>query len=263
MHPVLIQFGRFTIYTYGLFVALGFLTGIAVARHEARRLGEQEEKIMDLAFWVLIGAIVGARLFYVATVPATYMKHPLEILKVWNGGLVFYGGFIVATIAAFFYMKMHHMAAGRTADIIAPAIAIGHSIGRIGCFFAGCCYGQTCDLPWAVTFTDAHSLAPTGVPLHPAQLYAVFGNLLIFVFLMMFRPYKRFAGQLFLLYIMFYGLMRALIEIFRGDFRGDFIFGILSVSQFIGLSMALIAAVLLVVLLRRRSSSPQKEDEHA
>jgi phosphatidylglycerol:prolipoprotein diacylglycerol transferase len=159
-------------------------------------------------------------------------------------------------------MKMHHMAAGRTADIVAPAIAIGHSIGRIGCFFAGCCYGQTCDLPWAVTFTDAHSLAPTGVPLHPTQLYAVFGNLLIFVFLMMFRPYKRFAGQLFLLYIMLYGLMRALIEVFRGDFRGDFIFGILSVSQFIGLSMALIAAVLLVVL-RRRSSSPQKEDEHA
>ncbi len=261
MHPVLIQFGKFTIYTYGFFVALGFLTAIFVARHEARRVGKNDEKIMDLSFWVVIGAVIGARLLYVLTVPEAFMDNPLEIFKLWNGGLVFYGGFIFATIVAMVYMKKHHMSVLQTADIIAPAIAIGHSIGRVGCFFAGCCYGRACQLPWAVTFTDPDSLAPTGVQLHPTQLYAVLGNLMIFIFLMLFRPYKKFAGQLFLLYIMIYGLTRSLIEVFRDDFRGDFLFGVLSVSQSIGLSLAAGAAVLLVVLSKR--SLKKTMDEHA
>lgn len=251
MHPILFKFGKITIYTYGFFVALAFLVAIFVAKYEARRLGESDEKIMDLAFWVLIAAIIGSRFFYVITTPQIFIADPLEIFRLWNGGLVFYGGFIAALITSIVYLKKNHMPLWQTADIFAPALAIGHCIGRIGCLAAGCCYGKACDLPWAVTFEHAHSLAPVGIPLHPTQLYAVLSNLLIFIFLMAFRRHKKFAGQLFLLYVMIYGIARSLVEVLRGDFRGDFVFGILSVSQFIGLSMAIFAGIMLFVLGRR------------
>jgi len=262
MHPILFKFWKITIYTYGFFVALAFMVAISVAKYEARRLGENDEKIMDLAFWVLIAAIAGARFFYILMAPETFLRDPLEIFRLWNGGLVFYGGFIVALIASALYLKKNRMPLWRTADIVAPALAIGHAIGRIGCFCAGCCYGKTCDLPWAVIFRDAHSLAPVHIPLHPTQLYAVLANTLIFVFLMLFRRYKSFEGQLFLLYVMIYGITRSLLETLRGDFRGDRIFGILSVSQFIGLSLAVLAAVMLLVL-GKHSIKKTHLDRHA
>ena len=121
-------------------------------------------------------------------------------------------------------------------------------IGRIGCFFAGCCYGKQCSLPWAVTFRDSDSLAPLGVPLHPTQLYSSGSNLLIFLILLVLRRYRKFDGQIFWLYVALYGAARSLIEIFRGDFRGGEILGVLSPSQAVGGVMILLAIAMLVIL---------------
>lgn len=251
MHPILLRLGRLTIYSYGFFIALGFLVGILLARLEAQRAGEDPEKIMDLSFYILVFAIIGSRLFYVATDPEMFRAAPLEILKLWKGGLVFYGGFIAALITALIYLKKKKMPWGKTADIIAPSLSVGQFIGRLGCFCAGCCYGKACDLPWAVTFTHPDTLAPIGIPLHPTQLYHAAGNLIIFTFLWFFRRRKKFDGQLFWLYVLLYGITRSFIEIFRGDFRGNPILGILSVSQVLGGTMAVIAVVMIILLGKR------------
>ncbi|MFH1975640.1 MAG: prolipoprotein diacylglyceryl transferase [Pseudomonadota bacterium] len=254
MFPVLLKIGPISIFTYGFFIAVGFLAGIFLATKEAKRLGEDHEKIMDLCFYVLIAAILGSRLFYVATSPGMFLRDPVEILKIWNGGLVFYGGFIAALVTGVIFLKIKNIPVWKTADIMAPSIALAHFFGRIGCFFAGCCYGKYCDLPWAVTFNHSDSLAPTGIPLHPTQLYEALGNLGIFLFLFFFSKRKKYDGQIFWMYVLLYGITRSVIETFRGDFRGDYIFGNLSVSQVIGGVMAVISVVMLLIQSRRVKS---------
>lgn len=233
-------------YTYGFFVALGFFTGITLAKKEARRLGQDPAPVGDLCFYILIAAIVGSRLFYMIVNPQTFIENPLEIFKIWNGGLVFYGGFIAALVTAVVYLKRRRMPIGGTADMLAPGLAAGHVLGRVGCFFAGCCYGKTCDLPWAVTFTHPMSLAPHAIALHPSQLYEVGNNLVIFGLLWMFRRRKTFDGQVFWIYMLMYGVTRAILEIFRGDPRGFLLGGMLSVSQAIGIALAAIALIMLI-----------------
>ncbi|MBU0545336.1 MAG: prolipoprotein diacylglyceryl transferase [Proteobacteria bacterium] len=251
MFPVLLKIGPISIFTYGFFIAIGFLAGIFLATKEAKRLGADPEKIMDLCFYILIAAIFGSRLFYVVTSPEIFLKDPVEILKVWNGGLVFYGGFIAALITGIIYLRAKNIPVWKTADIMAPSVALAHFFGRIGCFFAGCCYGKYCDLPWAVTFNHTDSLAPTGIPLHPTQLYSALNNLAIFFLLWFFRKRKKYDGQIFWMYVLLYGITRPVIETFRADFRGDYIFGNLSVSQVIGGGMAVLSVVMLLILSRR------------
>ncbi|MDX9787329.1 MAG: prolipoprotein diacylglyceryl transferase [Desulfobacterales bacterium] len=246
MHPVLIKIGPVSIYTYGLFVALGFLVGILVAQKEAVRLGQAPARVGDLCFYILIAAIIGSRLFYMAVNPGEFMENPLEIFKIWNGGLVFYGGFIAAVVTMVVYLRRKRLPLWQTTDILAPGLAAGHVLGRIGCFFAGCCYGKACALPWAVTFTDPMSLAPHGIPIHPTQLYEVINNLILFSFLWWFRKRKTFDGQVFWVYLLLYGVTRTLLEIFRGDPRGLFLDGLLSISQIIGMALAAIAVAMLI-----------------
>ncbi|MBW2368925.1 MAG: prolipoprotein diacylglyceryl transferase, partial [Deltaproteobacteria bacterium] len=177
MHPILIKIGNISLYTYGLFIALAFLTAISLAQKEARRYGANSSQITDLGFFILIAAIVGSRILYLIINPELMAQDPWEAFRLWNGGLVFYGGFIAAVITAAIYMRKKKMPLWQTTDIFAPALAAGHALGRIGCFFAGCCYGRACDLPWAVTFSHPDTLAPSGIALHPAQLYASACNL--------------------------------------------------------------------------------------
>ena len=251
MYPVLLRLGRLSIYTYGCFIAIGFIVAIFLAKNEAKRLSEDQKKIMDLSFYALVAAIVGSRLFYVVTTPKTFLSDPLEILRLWKGGLVFYGGFLAALITAFIYLRKNKMPLWKTADIIAPSVAIGQFIGRVGCFFAGCCYGKACNLPWAVTFTHPDTLAPIGIPIHPTQLYHATSNLIIFGFLWSFRRGKRFDGQVFWLYVLLYGVSRSILEIFRDDFRGYPVLGILSISQLLGGAMAIIAIVMIIIFSKR------------
>ena len=250
MHPVLFKIGPVSIHTYGFFIALGFIAGIFIAAKEAERLSFNKEIIMDLAFYILLSAIAGARIFYIFTVPHLFINDPFEIFRIWNGGLVFYGGFITALIAGLIYLKIKKIPLWATVDIIAPSIALGQFFGRLGCFSAGCCYGKPSELPWGVTFTNADSLAPLGVSLHPTQLYSASANFIIFLLLWCFRSHKQFDGQLFWGYVFLYGITRSFIEIFRGDYRGVVFCEMLSVSQVIGGIMVLTAIIMLVYLAR-------------
>ncbi|MFK5954426.1 MAG: prolipoprotein diacylglyceryl transferase [Desulfobacterium sp.] len=253
MHPILFKIGSITLYTYGLFVALGFMTAIWFASRQARARGAaiQHEEITDLFLVILLASLVGARLLYVIQNFSLFSDNPLDIFKIWNGGLVFYGGFILALVSAMVYVKHKKFDLWSTADLLAPGIALGHAVGRLGCLSAGCCYGKTCDLPWAITFSNPDSLAPLGLPLHPTQLYAVFSNLIIFGLLLAMDKKSAFSGRLFWLYILFYGIFRSLIELFRGDERGEFVLHVISPSQTIGGIMALVAVGMLLWLSRR------------
>ncbi|SMC44350.1 phosphatidylglycerol:prolipoprotein diacylglycerol transferase [Desulfocicer vacuolatum DSM 3385] len=257
MHPILLKIGNITLYTYGLFVALGFMSAIWFASWRARVRGSAigHQEITDLFFVILLSSLVGARLFYVIQNFSLFSARPLDIFKIWNGGLVFYGGFIVALLAAMVYIKKKNFNLWDTADLLAPAIALGHAVGRVGCLFAGCCYGKTCDLPWAITFSDPHSLAPLGVPLHPTQLYAVLSNLILFILLVAMDRKNAFSGRLFWIYIFLYGIFRSFLEIFRGDERGDFLLQVISPSQTIGIVMALVAVAMLWWLSHGTKSS--------
>lgn len=261
MHPILLQIGKVSLYTYGLFIALGFLSGIAIAKNEARRIGESPERITDLCFFILIAAIVGSRIFYVITAPEAFLDDPLEIFRIWNGGLVFFGGFIGSFITAAIYMRIQQMNVWQTLDILTPAGVFGHFLGRVGCFFAGCCYGDACLMPWAITFHHPQSLAPTGVPLHPTQLYSAFNNLAIFGILWVLRKRKAFDGQIFWLYALLYGITRPIIEIYRGDFRGRLLFDRFTVSQTIGVLMSATAVVMLIFFYWRKRRQDQNQDQ--
>jgi len=251
MHPVLFNLGNITVYSYGLMIAIGFLAGILLAMREARRLGEDPEKIMDLGFYILVAAIVGSRLFYIVTAWDMFAGDPMEIFKIWKGGLVFYGGFIGAVAAAVIYMRMKQLPVWKSADILAPSLALGQAIGRLGCFLAGCCYGRPSHAFWAVTFTDKSCLAPVNTPLHPTQLYSAFSNLAIFAILFALSRRNTVTGRVFWTYVLLYGLTRSMIESLRGDFRGAEVLGLLSISQTLGLAGAVVAIVVLVGISRK------------
>lgn len=253
MHPIIFEFGSFSIKSYGLFVAIGFLSGIGFALREARLQGYDPQRILDLAFYIILAAIVGSRIFYVITNIEAYRTHILDIFKVWEGGLTFYGGFILALVTGVVYMRKYQMPVWETLDLLAPSLALGEFFGRIGCFFAGCCYGKECALPWAVTFTNPQSLAPIGVPLHPTQLYSAAAALVTFLILFVLRTKKKFNGQITLMWIILYSCFRIVIEFFRGDPRGYLILGQYAVSQV--LSVVLIGlSIILYRVLQRKSA---------
>jgi phosphatidylglycerol:prolipoprotein diacylglycerol transferase len=246
MFPILIEIGDIALHTYGLMVALGVFAGILFARREARRLGVDEERVLDLCFYIIIAAIIGSRLLYVATNFEHFMEHPLQIIMIWKGGLVFFGGLIAAALSAVLYVRAYALPIGKCADIAGLSIPLGHAVGRIGCFMAGCCYGETCGLPWAVTFSHEESLAPLGTPLHPTQLYHAASNISIFLILFLLRRRKSHEGQIFWLYLLLYGLTRSFIEMFRGDFRGEHLLDTFSISQVLGISAAAISVFILI-----------------
>ena len=250
MYPILFKFGHVTLYTYGLFLALGFITAIWFSKRNAAFFNTKAEDISDLFFVILISALVGARLLYVGVNLDSFLDAPLDVFKIWNGGLVFFGGFLGATLTAVVFLKRKGLPVLKTGDIIAPGIALGHAIGRMGCFFAGCCYGRECDLPFAVRFSNPQGLAPLDVLLHPTQLYMVISNLLLFFILIGIQRRKRFNGMVFLAYIMLYSVFRSFIEFFRGDFRGDFFFDFISLSQGIGLVVSCLALGIMIRLYR-------------
>src|SRR5512133_2380369 len=201
---------RLPLHTYGLLIASAFLVGIWLAQREARRRGQDPEKLADLAFWILVAALVGSRVYFIlvnwgdyfgpnALVATSFGRIP-RLLAFWEGGLVFYGGFIGAALTAWWYMRRHKMAFLAHADTLIPSVAFGHFLGRLGCFCAGCCWGGVAHghLPWAVSFppeslafqTFAGRENPaaflsadrlTTLPLHPVQLYEAFGELAIFL----------------------------------------------------------------------------------
>jgi phosphatidylglycerol:prolipoprotein diacylglycerol transferase len=238
---------RLPLHTYGLLIASAFLVGIWLAQREARRRGQDAERLADLAFWILVAALVGSRVYFIlvnwgdyfgarALVTTPFGRIP-RLLAFWEGGFVFYGGFIGAAVTAWWYMRRNGMAFLPHADTLIPSLAFGHFLGRLGCFAAGCCWGDVAHghLPWGASFPPASLayqtfanrehpaafLAPdrlTTLPLHPVQLYESFGELAIFLLLVLYvRPRKSFHGQVLATWLLAYAVLRTVVELFRGD----------------------------------------------
>ena len=273
MHPILFElpwsigsFGHITVYTYGVLLAAAYLLGLQLARIRAKQRGLDQNRVLDLGIYIIISALVGAKLLLLVTDFKTFSADPRELLTLARSGGVFYGGLIVAVIVALWYIRRAGLPLWTTCDVFAPGIALGHAVGRFGCFFAGCCYGKPTTLPWGITFTDPFAAAnvgtPLGVHLHPTQLYEAGAEFLILVVLLTTeRKGRPFAGRTFWLYILLYAVSRFAIEFFRGDERG--MVGMFSTSQFISILLAPLALAMLVYLARAEEPSPKSARKRA
>jgi phosphatidylglycerol:prolipoprotein diacylglycerol transferase len=254
MYPILFEIRGFPVYTYGVLLAAAYLLGLQFALVRARSRGLDANRVMDLGIWIIISALVGAKLLLLIVDFDQFRRDPGELLTLMRSGGVFYGGLIAAVVVALWYLRRHRMPVWSVTDAFAPGIALGHVIGRLGCLFAGCCYGRPADLPWAVTFTNDYARAnvgtPLNVPLHPTQLYEAGAELLILVFLLVFeRRGRAFPGRTFWSYMFLYGVTRFAIEFYRGDPRG--MVGMFSTSQFVSIVLVPLSIVMLILLSRR------------
>jgi phosphatidylglycerol:prolipoprotein diacylglycerol transferase len=268
MYPELIRIGSFPINTYGVFLAIAFLSAIFVTVKLAERDGLPRERIYDLSLWMLLASLVGSKFLMLFTEPE-YRDQPLQLLSLdfLRSGGVFYGGLLGAVLAGYLLMKRYKLPWWKTADACAPGIALGNFFGRQGCFAAGCCWGEPTILPWGVKFSElGHQI--TGVPidahLHPTQLYESFAMLLVFVFLLYLHKRRRFPGQVILAYALLYSIIRFAIEFVRDDPRGD-ILGLtsltgLSTSQLISIVIGITALILLIVRRRRTQQGEKTGD---
>ena len=261
MYPRLLELGPITVYTYGVLLAAAYLFGLQLARVRAKQRGLDANRVLDLGIYIIISALVGAKLLLLITDFKSLTADPRELLTLARSGGVFYGGLIVAVIVALWYIRRVGLPLWTTCDVFAPGIALGHVVGRFGCLFAGCCYGKPTTRPWGITFTDPFAAAnvgtPLGVALHPTQLYEAGAELLILIVLLVTeRKGRPFPGRTFWLYMLLYAISRFIIEFYRGDDRGTV--GMFSTSQFISIVLAPLAIVMLVYLSRVVTPEPKR-----
>ena len=261
MHPILFEIRGFTIYTYGLLLAVAYLLGLQFAVVRGRARGLDPNRIMDLGIWIIVSALVGAKAMLVFVERDKLSTDPAVLLTLFRSAGVFYGGLIASVLVALWYLHRHRLPMWTFTDVFAPGIALGHVVGRFGCLFAGCCYGKPTTRPWGITFTDPFAAAnvgtPLGVPLHPTQLYEAGAELLILILLLATeRKGKGFAGRTFWLYMLLYAISRFIIEFFRGDERGAV--GMFSTSQFISILLVPLAIGMLVYLSRAGAPEPKR-----
>lgn len=255
MHPILFEIGGWPVYSYGVLLAAAYLIGLQLGVVRARRAGVDPARIMDLGIYLIIAALVGAKLMLVAVDFDYFRQNPGELLSLVRAGGVFYGGLIAAVAVGLWLVRKYKLPVWSTADLMAPGIALGHVVGRFGCLMAGCCYGRPTDVPWALTFTDPAAAAnvgtPLGIPLHPTQMYDA-GAELIILGLLLFteRKGRRFAGRTFWAYLLLYGISRFVIEFYRGDINRGTIGGALSTSQFVSALLVPLSLAMLVYLRR-------------
>jgi phosphatidylglycerol:prolipoprotein diacylglycerol transferase len=254
MHPILFQIGNWPVYSYGVLLALAYLVALQLAVIRARHRGLNGARVMDLGIYLIIAALVGAKLMLVVVDFGYFWSQPGELLSLVRAGGVFYGGLLAALATAVVLVRRYQLSIWTTADLFAPGIALGHAIGRFGCLLAGCCYGRPTDVPWAITFTNPMASAnvgtPLGIPLHPTQLYDAGAELAIMLLLLVTeRRGRPFAGRTFWLYMLLYGVARFVIEFYRGDERGQIVS--MSTSQFVSLLIVPLAVVMLARLRTR------------
>jgi len=259
VHPIAFHFGALTITWYGIMVASGFLAGLWAASRRAPLGGLSPESVLDLGPWLIIGAIVGARLLYVITFwREQFAGQPLiQIFTVWHGGLVFYGGFIGATLGTVLFALAKKIPTWKLSDVVAPSIALGYAFGRIGCLLNGCCYGKECHLPWAIHFPPPHETYPHGV--HPTEIYDAIWGLLLYLFLARLYRRKTFDGQVFVAFLVGYASLRFLFEFARGDYPPDQLYfgGHITPAQIVSVGI-LVVAFVLWRLLPRPAPAPQR-----
>jgi phosphatidylglycerol:prolipoprotein diacylglycerol transferase len=270
MYPVLFEIGGLTITSFGVFMALSFLTAGWVLSAEMRRKGENPELAWDMVMWAAIGGILGAKLYYMV------LHWPETVAAPWRAlasrsGLVWYGGFLAATGLIVWQLMRRKVSIPRAADAVAPALALAYAVGRVGCFLVGDDYGRPTDLPWAVAFpqgappSTAHNLrtmfgvsVPEGIPgdtvlaVHPTQLYEVAMSLIIFAILWRLRSRIAQAGMLFAVWLSLAGVERFVVELFRA--KDDRFLGGLTLAQTISIALV-VAGMLLVQRIRRETGT--------
>lgn len=242
MRPIILQIHGFAIHSYGLMLAVAFIVGIIGARKALREQGGNPDNIVDLGIWILIGAIVGARVAYVVTEYRYFIANPGEILMINSGGLAFHGGLIGGFAAGIWYTKSHRLETWKIADIVTPYVALGYAIVRVGCLLNGCCYGLPTTVPWAM-----RCAANDPTLRHPTQIYSMLGSLVLFFILRSLRRHRQFPGFLFFLYVVLYSVLRFGVEYFRA---GAKIYPWLSLAQVVCVILA--SAGLAVIGWRRR-----------
>jgi phosphatidylglycerol:prolipoprotein diacylglycerol transferase len=259
MFPRLLELGPLTVYSYGVLLAAAYLFALYFAVRRARRFGLDGDRVLDLGIYLIISALVGAKLLLLIVDFDFFRRNPAELWTLARSGGVFYGGLVLAFAVGMWYMRKHRLPVWPTADAIGPGIALGHVIGRFGCLLAGCCYGKPTSLPWGITFTDAFAASNVGTPLHvalhPTQMYEAGTEFVILMFLLATEKlWRRHAGWIFWVYILLYGISRFVVELFRGDPRG-MTMGF-STSQIISMVIVPASLVMLFVLSRRAPDAP-------
>jgi len=255
MHPILFKFGSLTIYTYGFFVFLGVLFGYFFCLRQAGRENINRNIFSDIIFWTLIFSFVGARVFYIFSDFGFFLQNPLDVLMS-RSGFVFYGGIVFGIITLYILSKIHKISFLKLSDVIIMGVPLAHAFGRLGCFSYGCCYGRETHTFIGVLFPEDSPAGALGVPVIPTQLIEAFFLLLLFFFLLFVKKHKRFDGQILAVYLIFYSVMRFIIEFFRGDPRGSvFLF---SFSQFISIFLAALG-VFLYLRLGKRAAKALKQ----
>lgn len=264
MHPILLDLGRFQIRSYGFMLAVSFLLGIWLAGRRARKYGVDPQKILDLSVIIILAAVVGSRLLYVVFHLEQY-ANPLDMFALWQGGATFYGGFLLALAASYWWVQKNGISFLTVADIVAPSIALGLVFTRVGCFLSGCCFGKPTMHAWGCVFPPdspagsaaAQAAARMGldqVALHPAQIYSSLKGLVIFVVLMALQPVLRKRGATFGLFLVLYGVGRFTIDFFRFYEESARVLAGLSFNQVI--SVGLVALGLVLLARRAPATAP-------
>jgi len=257
MFPYLLHLGSFSLPTYGVLVALAFLTALWLASRFAKKRGLDSEKVVNLGVYCALMGMLGAKLLMIALDPE-YRQHPGEIFSMatLQSAGIFFGGLALALVFAYFYMRSQKLPVLSTADIFAPGLALGHGIGRLGCFAAGCCWGKPTHLPWAVTFTSQETTTgvPLGIPLHPTQLYEALAEGVICVLLIAALKRAHKDGAIIGLYLVLYGFVRFGVEFLRMHDSSNPLGGPFTLEQWIALAAVAGGAWLLI----RKPATPAK-----
>jgi len=249
--PRLFQYGHFSVPTYGLLVATGVLVGLFISVRNSAKQGIDPDNAWNLGIIVVLCGILGAKILYIVNDWGYYSAHPSEIfsLSTLQAGGVFSGGLIGAFLAAAWFVRKHKMPPLATCDAFAPGLALGHAIGRLGCFAAGCCYGKPTTHVWGVIFTNPLAQQIVGTPLNerlePTQLLESAVELANFFILTYMFKRKKFDGQVFASYLFLYGVARYFLEFIRGDpGRGSVFGGIMTGTQLISIGLVVLAGVI-------------------
>jgi len=230
------------VYSYGLMLAVAVIVCTFLLSRDARRQGIKSDLIFDFVFVTVVSGIIGARIFYVLLNFQYFYENPVEIVMIQNGGLAWQGGLILGSVFGLRVMKKNDLAIPAFLDLGAPYIALGQSIGRIGCFLNGCCYGR--EVSWGIFFPvhEAH--------LHPTQLYSTAGLFVVFLILKSYQNKVSHPGQVFVLYLILASVLRFVVEFFRADHYVTVLN--LSIYQFVCLGI-LIAALYVHTRLKNQT----------
>lgn len=261
MHNEILKIGPFTVYGYGLMIAIGILAAYCLAEYRARKIGLDDERVFGMTFWVVIGGILGGKILYYITILPQIAADPTLLYRDLLEGFVIYGALIGGFIGIVLYCRLWKMNLLAYLDLALPSVALAQGFGRIGCLLAGCCYGRETDGAFAITFHSS-AYAPNGVPLIPTQIISSGLDFLHFFILLYFvKKWKKNDGQVTGLFFMLYSAGRFVLEYFRGDLERGSV-GVLSTSQFIAIFMFVFGAAFFFGLGRKRTAdSGEVKDE--